>query len=92
MDKLRQLAEVNSPVMLRGFVGAGERNTFLNKAHEMGSVQRWKFGELLVVRDVSNDDVDGTRGGLNNVLSAEAMPMHFDGLFKIVLGVPQPPR
>ena len=87
MHKLRQLAELNSPIVLRGFVGAGDRGMFVAKAGEMGAIQRWKFGELLAVKDAGAKD-----GGLNNVLSAEPMPFHFDGLFKVVDGKPQPPR
>lgn len=56
----------------------------------------WEFREVLVVRDAGAEN-----GGLNNVLSSEPMPMHFDGLFKTTVmkgedgterPVPQPPR
>lgn len=96
MQKARYLAELNSPLVFRGFTETKNRDLFISKAREMGSVMPWKFGELLVVKDAGNEGA-----GLNNVLSAEAMPMHFDGLFKtkVVVDqdgnkrlVPQPPR
>lgn len=95
MQKVRHLAEINSPILLRGFSETKDIETFKTKAREMGSVMPWKFGEVLVVKDAGTE-----AGGLNNVLSAEAMPMHFDGLFKtkevITNGVsrlvPQPPQ
>lgn len=76
MTKLRKLGELNSPVVLRGFQDTGNRDLFEKKAEEMGTVQSWIFGKVLEVQDGGSDT-----GGLNNVLSAEAMPMHFDGLF-----------
>jgi hypothetical protein len=96
MRKIRALAELNSPVLLRGFSCSSDRKTFVDKAREMGPVLPWKFGEVLVVKDGGAET-----GGLNNVLSAEPMPMHFDGLFKTAKTVredgverlvPQPPR
>lgn len=87
MNKLRKLAELTSPVILRGFQGADNEETFISKAGEMGEIQSWKFGALLKVKDGG-----GEKGGLNNVLSTEPMPFHFDGLFKIVDGKPRPPR
>ncbi len=96
MGKVRRLAELNSPIVLRGFANTKDLSLFKKKAHEMGTVMPWKFGDVLVVRDAGSES-----GGLNNVLSAEPMPMHFDGLFKTakILGengverlVPQPPR
>lgn len=76
MKKLRQLGELNSPVVLRGFKETNNRELFEKKAEEMGTVQSWIFGKVLEVQDGGSET-----GGLNNVLSAEAMPMHFDGLF-----------
>ena len=86
MQKIRQLAEHNSPVILRGFQGTENREIFKAKSQEMGEIQKWKFGEVLEVKDASES------GGLNNVLSAEPMPMHFDGMFKLVDGKPNPPK
>jgi hypothetical protein len=105
MLKVRALAELQSPVILRGFSmsehavtgeATTDREIFAGKAREMGSIMPWKFGEILVVKDGGAET-----GGLNNVLSAEPMPFHFDGLFKtaLIVGkdgverlVPQPPR
>ncbi|KAK8199896.1 putative pyoverdine/dityrosine biosynthesis protein [Phyllosticta capitalensis] len=85
--KVRKLSEQNSPVVLRGFEGTTDRPTFMAKGQEMGPIMKWKFGELLEVKDGG----ENTRG-LNNVLSTEPMPMHYDGLFKIVNGVSTPPN
>ncbi|EFW18199.1 conserved hypothetical protein [Coccidioides posadasii str. Silveira] len=95
-QKVRALSEINSPVVLRGFDGTRERERFIEKASEFGTPLPWKFGILLEVKDRGAD----TRG-LNNVLSAEWMPFHFDGLFKTeektkedgtIYKVPNPPR
>ncbi|KAK6225519.1 pyoverdine dityrosine biosynthesis [Colletotrichum tabaci] len=83
-DKVRALAEVNSPVVLRGFSKTKDRDLFVKKAEEFGRPLPWKFGLVLEVKDQGAD----TRG-LNNVLSSEWMPFHFDGLFK-THKVPQP--
>lgn len=77
--KVRTLSELNSPVVLRGFAKTRNRDLFVDKAHEFGTPTPWKFGLVLEVRDRGED----TRG-LNNVLSAEWMPFHYDGLFKTV--------
>lgn len=96
MQKIRKLAEYNSPIVLRGFKKTTDLPLFTAKAREMGDVMPWKFGEVLVVKDAGNEG-----GGLNNVLSAEPMPFHFDGLFKTTIVkdqngedkvVPQPPK
>lgn len=75
--KVRKLAELNSPVVLRGFKGTGDRNLLIEKSYEFGTPTPWKFGLVLEVKDRGVE----TRG-LNNVLSAEWMPFHYDGLFK----------
>lgn len=75
--KVRAITEINSPVVLRGFRNTGNRERFVYKAGEMGTPLPWKFGLVLEVKDRGAD----TRG-LNNVLSAEWMPFHYDGLFK----------
>lgn len=77
--KVRALSEINSPVVLRGFARATHRDLYLEKAHQFGEPLPWKFGLVLEVKDQG----DNTRG-LNNVLSAEWMPFHYDGLFKTV--------
>ncbi|KAI1483498.1 Pyoverdine/dityrosine biosynthesis protein-domain-containing protein [Daldinia eschscholtzii] len=75
--KVRALAQRNSPVVLRGFSQTRNRDLFVDKAGELGEPTGWKFGLVLEVKDRGAD----TRG-LNNVLSAEWMPFHYDGLFK----------
>lgn len=95
-QKVRQLAEVNSPVILRGFAQTKNRDAYVAKSYEMGVPTPWKFGLVLEVKD------RGAEGqGLNNVLSQEWMPFHFDGLFKTQKHtrddgseylVPNPPR
>ncbi|KAH7305838.1 putative pyoverdine/dityrosine biosynthesis protein [Stachybotrys elegans] len=94
--KVRALSEHNSPVILRGFGNVRNRELFVKKAEEFGTPLPWKFGLVLEVKDQGLDS-----RGLNNVLSAEWMPFHFDGLFKTVKQldeggqertVPVPPR
>ncbi|RDW91637.1 hypothetical protein BP5796_02802 [Coleophoma crateriformis] len=77
MGKIRKLSEYNSPIVLRGFKNTTDLSLFTAKAREMGAVMTWIFGEVLVVKDAGSES-----GGLNNVLSPEPMPMHFDGNFK----------
>ncbi|KAF5012480.1 hypothetical protein FDECE_1470 [Fusarium decemcellulare] len=77
--KVRSLSEINSPIVLRGFDKKPNRERFINLSHQFGTPLPWKFGLLLEVKDRGLE----TRG-LNNVLSAEPMPMHYDGLFKTV--------
>lgn len=97
MSKVRQLAEHNSPIILRNFSGTKDRDLYLEKAKEMGTIQSWLFGEILELMDKGSENA----GGLNNVLSAEPMPFHFDGMFKThnvtskrgsVRLVPNPPK
>ena len=75
--KVRALAEINSPVILRGFAKTRDRELFVKKAHDLGTPTGWKFGLVLEVKDGGANS-----RGLNNVLSAEWMPFHYDGLFK----------
>ncbi|KAF5024489.1 hypothetical protein F66182_3429 [Fusarium sp. NRRL 66182] len=77
--KVRQLAELVSPVVLKGFVKKPNSDRFIDLSHRFGTPLPWKFGLLLKVKDRGLD-----AQGLNNVLSAEPMPMHYDGLFKVV--------
>lgn len=75
--KVRALSELNSPVVLRGFAQTTNRDAFVAKAEKFGKPQPWKFGLVLEVKDYGSDTK-----GLNNVLSSEWMPFHYDGLFK----------
>ncbi|KAL6918219.1 hypothetical protein ACHAP8_007582 [Fusarium lateritium] len=77
--KVRALSELNSPVVLKGFVKKPNRDRFIDLSHRFGTPLPWKFGLLLEVKDRGAD-----ARGLNNVLSAEPMPFHYDGLFKVV--------
>lgn len=75
--RIRGLAEQNSPVVLRGFAHSKNRDKFVAASYKLGQPTTWKFGLVLEVKDC------GSAGqGLNNVLSAEWMPFHFDGMFK----------
>ncbi len=75
--KVRKLAELQSPVILRGFADTMNRELYIKKAGEMGEILPWMFGQLMVVKDQKKID-----RGSNNVASNEAMPMHYDGIFK----------
>lgn len=75
--RVRGLAEENSPVILRGFAHSKNRDKFVAAAYKLGQPTPWKFGLVLEVKDGGAE-----AQGLNNVLSEEAMPFHFDGLFK----------
>ncbi|OAL43312.1 Clavaminate synthase-like protein [Pyrenochaeta sp. DS3sAY3a] len=95
-QKVRALAELRSPIVLRGFAQTKDRDAYVAKSYEMGVPTPWKFGLVLEVKD------RGAEGqGLNNVLSQEWMPFHFDGMFKTQKRiqedgseylVPNPPR
>lgn len=77
--KMRALAEHNSPVVVRGFKKTTDRARYEAKSYELGTPTPWLFGLVLEVKDGG-----GNTKGLNNVLSAEWMPFHFDGMFKTV--------
>lgn len=86
MTKLRKLSEFNSPVVIRGFQDTKNREIFVGKGSEMGTImpwnkgvdeedanKPWKFGVVFEVKD----------SGLTGQVSDEALPMHYDGVFKI---------
>ncbi|KAI9676075.1 MAG: hypothetical protein M1817_000818 [Caeruleum heppii] len=77
MQKLRKLAELQSPVVARGFANTMEEETFQGKAKELGEILPWTFGIMQKVKDAGRNDKLH-----NNVVSNEAMPMHYDGMFK----------
>jgi alpha-ketoglutarate-dependent taurine dioxygenase len=78
MKKVRALANTFSPIVMRGFSNTTEKETFINSAHDLGEVLVWpQYGVMAVVKDAGKDDKNA-----NNVTSNEAMPMHFDGIFK----------
>ncbi|KAF8330028.1 uncharacterized protein EI90DRAFT_3124824 [Cantharellus anzutake] len=74
MAKVRRLAGKHSLLIFKGFEGV-DKTDYIAKAREMGEVTPWVFGEVLEVKENPHFD-------LNNVLTSEAMPMHFDGTFK----------
>lgn len=75
--KVRKLAELQSPVVLRGFADTSDRDLYIKKAEDMGEILPWMFGKVMVVKDQKKVD-----RASNNVASNEAMPMHYDGIFK----------
>ncbi|KAJ5908617.1 hypothetical protein N7495_001299 [Penicillium taxi] len=77
MHKVRKLSNVMSPVILRGFAETLEEDLYVKAASDMGVILPWSFGIIQKVRDAGRSDKMG-----NNVTSNEAMPMHFDGMFK----------
>lgn len=78
MKKVRTLTNTFSPIVLRGFSDTTHKDTFISSAHKLGEVLVWpQYGVVATVKDAGKDDKD-----VNNVTSNEAMPMHFDGIFK----------
>ncbi|EPS26252.1 hypothetical protein PDE_01188 [Penicillium oxalicum 114-2] len=77
MKRVRRLALSSAPLLLRGFTMEIEKEVFRQKARELGEIQMWPFGDILEVRE--NADFN-----MNNVLTREAMPFHYDGVFKTV--------
>jgi len=63
---------------LRGFDESTIEDVFVQKGHDIGNILTWtKFGMIQKVKDTGEVDKMA-----NNVTSNEAMPMHFDGIFK----------
>ena len=79
MQLVRGLAEACSPVVLRGFADTTDEHTYEAKAYDLGAVAPWTFGVKQKVKDAGRQDRMA-----NNVVSSEAMPMHYDGMFKFV--------
>lgn len=79
MQKVRKLSELCSPVVLRGFTETTDRRAFLAKAYDLGTVLPWEFGLIQEVKDHGDAKVSN-----NSVTSKEAMPMHYDGMFKVI--------
>ena len=77
MRKVRKISHSMSPVILRGFADTLNEDLYLKAADELGTILPWSFGKIQKVRDAGRVDRMG-----NNVTSNEAMPMHFDGMFK----------
>ncbi|KAJ5919634.1 hypothetical protein N7454_009469 [Penicillium verhagenii] len=77
MEKVRKLSNGMSPVILRGFAETLVEDLYVKAGEDLGKVLPWSFGIIQKVRDAGRSDKLG-----NNVTSNEAMPMHFDGMFK----------
>jgi hypothetical protein len=75
--KLRRLTEENPPVTIRGFSKTRNRDLSVNKAEELSKPLPWKFGLTLEIKEKGTDEK-----GLNNVLSQEWVPFHYDGILK----------
>lgn len=77
MKRVRRLALSTAPLLLRGFTMEVQKEVFRAKAGELGEIQMWPFGDILEVRENANFN-------MNNVLTNEAMPFHYDGVFKTI--------
>ncbi|RAH71291.1 isocyanide synthase family protein [Aspergillus aculeatinus CBS 121060] len=77
MRKVRQLSHHFSPVLCRGFGRTEDEAVFIESAKTLGQVLPWTHGIIKKVKDSKRVDKLN-----NNVESSEAMPMHFDGMFK----------
>ena len=77
MKHVRRLALFTAPLLLRGFTMEVQKEVFRTKASEFGEIQMWPFGDILEVRENASFN-------MNNVLTNEAMPFHYDGVFKTV--------
>ncbi|PYI17934.1 Clavaminate synthase-like protein [Aspergillus violaceofuscus CBS 115571] len=77
MRKVRQLSHHFSPVLCRGFARTEDEAVFIRSAETLGEVLPWTHGIIKKVKDSKRVDKLN-----NNVESSEAMPMHFDGMFK----------
>lgn len=75
MKRVRRLALATAPLLLRGFTMEVRKEVFRTKASELGEIQMWPFGDILEVRENASFN-------MNNVLTSEAMPFHYDGVFK----------
>ncbi|KIK57024.1 hypothetical protein GYMLUDRAFT_247295 [Collybiopsis luxurians FD-317 M1] len=75
MDKLRKLTAMHSCLLLRGFSQV-DRDDMIKKTEELGPILRWPaYGAIFELKE--NPDWD-----VNSSLTCEAMPMHYDGVFK----------
>ncbi|KAK7445714.1 hypothetical protein VKT23_014709 [Stygiomarasmius scandens] len=75
MDKIRKLIKMHSCVVFRGF-STISREDMITKASEFGEILRWPaYGAIFEIKENPNWDV-------NSSLTSEAMPMHYDGVFK----------
>ncbi|KAL8835899.1 MAG: hypothetical protein Q9170_003126 [Blastenia crenularia] len=75
MKHVRRLALATAPLLLRGFSMEVQKEVFRSKAGQLGEIQMWPFGDIIEIRE--NVDMN-----MNNVLTNESMPFHYDGVFK----------
>ena len=78
MSNLRLLAPKFSPLVLRGFSETLQEPLFISKSEELGTICPWTFGIIQKVKDVGGERNAST----SNVTTNEAMPFHYDGVFK----------
>jgi len=77
MKLVRRLALSTAPLLLQGFTMEVKKEVFRAKAKQLGEIQQWPFGDIIEIRE--NIDLN-----MNNVLTREDMPFHYDGVFKTV--------
>ncbi|KAL4745600.1 hypothetical protein BDW72DRAFT_208062 [Aspergillus terricola var. indicus] len=77
MSKVRKLSANMSPVIMRGFGDTHKEEVFIDTAANLGRIVTWSEASIVKVRDSGRQDRQN-----NNVKSHEAMPMHFDGMFR----------
>ena len=51
VKKVRALVELQSPVILHGFMDTINRELFIGKGHELSNILPWIFGILQEVKD-----------------------------------------
>ena len=77
MKRVHRLALCTAPLLLRGFTIEVRKEVVSTKAGELGEIQMWPFGDILEVRENASLN-------MNNVLTNEATPFDYDGVFKTV--------
>ncbi|KAF8322303.1 hypothetical protein DL93DRAFT_2223886 [Clavulina sp. PMI_390] len=75
MEKMRDLASRWSLILARGFLPS-DKDEYRAAASQLGTIMPWVWGDILEVKE--NPSLD-----MNNTTSREAMPMHYDGVFKL---------
>ncbi|PHH78250.1 hypothetical protein CDD82_3146 [Ophiocordyceps australis] len=81
MQKIRRLATLCSPVVLRGFSETTDQEVFNNRAFDLGEPAPWTHGLRTSIKNAPGENPDPA---LAIVTSNEAMPMHQDGFFYLV--------
>ncbi|PHH65699.1 hypothetical protein CDD81_1785 [Ophiocordyceps australis] len=81
MQKIRRLATLCSPVVLRGFRDTTDEEVFTYRASDLGVPAPWTFGLKASIKNAHGENPDIANA---IVTSNEAMPMHQDGFFFLV--------